>query len=327
MRYLIFIAFLLLSFISHAADTRFEEGVEAYQNNNYQQAFAIFLPLAQAGNVDAQLSVGTMYDRGQGVEQDSQEALKWYKLAADQGDNIAKSLLKTMFSSTEGATENHDDQNTHGVDITPAPIDSIELISPTLSREETLNQILNQSRLAVLTLPEKNASSVASTETSFFSTATYHKIEHWIRNSFIYIAEFIGFLFFCFVLFHVLKRRKPANKTPIFYSYAEDEVDEKIVEDPISDDIIENPVDEEGLPTVYFEPEPIQKPPMLEKVDDVAAEDDEDEKALEKETLFEYCYNNNAYDEEKLNENPITKIQRRRYKGSFMEYCYEECYH
>ena len=52
MRYLMFFAFLLLSFISHAADTRFEEGVDAYQNNSYQQAFAIFLPLAQAGNVD-----------------------------------------------------------------------------------------------------------------------------------------------------------------------------------------------------------------------------------------------------------------------------------
>lgn len=324
MRYLIFIAFLLLSFISHATDSRFEEGVEAYQNNNYQQAFAIFLPLAQAGNVDAQLSVGTMYDRGQGVEKDPQEALKWYKIAADQGDNIAKSLLKTMFNSTEGTTEYQDDQKAHGTDNTPDPINSIELISPTLSREETLNQILNQSRLSVLTLPEKNSSSVAATETSFFSSATYHKIEHWIRNSLIYIVEFIGFLVFCFVLFHALKRKKSVNKTPVFYNYAEDELDEEVVEEPLLEEVAENAVHEEILPTVYFESEPIQKPQPLENVDEAA---EEDEKALEKETLFEYCYNNNAYDEEKLSENPITKIQRRRYKGSIMEYCYEECYH
>ena len=320
MRYIMFFAFLLLSFISHAADTRFEEGVDAYQNNSYQQAFAIFLPLAQAGNVDAQLSVGTMYDRGQGVEQDSQEALKWYQLAAGQGDNIAKSLVKTMFNSAEGATKYEDNQNTNELDTPPVNVDSIELISPALSREEMLNQILNQSRLSVLIPPEKT-SSIEKPEKSLFSLATYHKIENWIKNSFIYIAEFIGVLIFGFALFYVLKHKKTAHKTPVFFSLIEDEVTEEIVENPILDDVPEINVIEE-ISTVHFEAEPAQNSRNIEPV-----ANEVEEKTLQKETLFEYCYNNNAYDEEKLNEKTITKLKRRRYKSSVMEYCYEECYH
>ena len=321
MRYIMFFAFLLLSFISHAADTRFEEGVDAYQNNSYQQAFAIFLPLAQAGNVDAQLSVGTMYDRGQGVEQDSQEALKWYQLAAGQGDNIAKSLVKTMFNSAEGATKYENNQNSNALDTPPVTINSIELISPGLSREEMLNQILNQSRLSVLISPEKTASSIEKPEKSLFSLATYHKIEHWIKNSFIYIAEFIGVLIFGFALFYVLKNKKKAHKTPIFFSLIEDEVTEEIVENPISEEVPEINVIEE-ISTAYFEAEPAQNSRNIEPV-----ANEVEEKTLQKETLFEYCYNNNAYDEEKLNEKTITKLKRRRYKSSVMEYCYEECYH
>ena len=323
MRYLIVIAFLLLSFISHAADTRFDEGVEAYQNNNYQQAFAIFLPLAQAGNVDAQLSVGTMYDRGQGVEQDSQEALKWYKLAADQGDNIAKSLLKTLFNSSAGPIEY--EESVHGTDnTTTAHVNTIELISATLSREETLNQILNQSRLSVLTATEKPSSFVKTSEKALFSSATYQKIESWLKNSFIYLAGFIGLVIIGFVLFHAFKRKKPAKKAPIFYTFTEDEGKEEIVEDHIVDEVSEDSVIEE-ISAIYFEPSPTHTETKEERVtNDV---DHNEEKTLEKETLFEYCYNNHAYDEEKLNENPLTKIQRRRYKGSFMEYCYEECYH
>ena len=322
MRYLIFFAFLLFSFISQAADIRFEEGVDAYQNNSYQQAFAIFLPLAQAGNVDAQLSVGTMYDRGQGVEQDSQEALKWYQLAADQGDNIAKSLVKTMFNSTEGATKYENNQNTNALDTPPVTVNSIELISPALSREEMLNQILNQSRLSVLIPPEKTASSIEKPEKSLFSLATYHNIEHWIKNSFIYIAEFIGVLIFGFALFYVLKNKKTAHTSPIFFSLFEDEVTEEIVENPILDDVPEINVFE-AISAVHFEAAPIQKFGNIGHV----ANKVEEEKIIQKETLFEYCYNNHTYDEEKLNENPISTILRRRYPNSIMKYCYEECYH
>ena len=241
-------------------------------------------------------------------------------LAAGQGDNIAKSLVKTMFNSAEGATKYEDNQNTNELDTPPVNVDSIDLISPALSREEMLNQILNQSRLSVLIPPEKT-SSIEKPEKSLFSLATYHKIENWIKNSFIYIAEFIGVLIFGFALFYVLKHKKTAHKTPVFFSLIEDEVTEEIVENPILDDVPEINVIEE-ISTVHFEAEPAQNSRNIEPV-----ANEVEEKTLQKETLFEYCYNNNAYDEEKLNEKTITKLKRRRYKSSVMEYCYEECYH
>ena len=40
--------------------------------------------LAKQGNADAQCNLGVIYDTAQGVPQDYAEALKWYRLAADQ---------------------------------------------------------------------------------------------------------------------------------------------------------------------------------------------------------------------------------------------------
>ena len=41
--------------------------------------------LAEAGDASAQNNLGTIYDNGQGVPEDDAEAVKWYRLAADQG--------------------------------------------------------------------------------------------------------------------------------------------------------------------------------------------------------------------------------------------------
>jgi hypothetical protein len=37
-----------------------------------------------------------MYSRGQGVEQDFKEAVKWYHKAAEQGIDYAKKVLKRL---------------------------------------------------------------------------------------------------------------------------------------------------------------------------------------------------------------------------------------
>ena len=48
---------------------------------------------AEQGDPHAQVSLGDMYDLGMGVPQDSQEAMKWYRLAAEQGDPRAQTKL------------------------------------------------------------------------------------------------------------------------------------------------------------------------------------------------------------------------------------------
>ena len=44
-----------------------------------------FLKAAEQGHPRAQLKIGLMYDKGEGVKQDPVEAAKWYRRAASQG--------------------------------------------------------------------------------------------------------------------------------------------------------------------------------------------------------------------------------------------------
>lgn len=48
---------------------------------------------ADQGNAFAQSNLGTCYDWGNGVTEDYREAVKWYRLAADQGDDAARRKL------------------------------------------------------------------------------------------------------------------------------------------------------------------------------------------------------------------------------------------
>ena len=50
-------------------------------------------PLAQNGNSTAQLLIGRCYENGLGVVQNPEEAVKWYKLAAEQNDAQAQVFL------------------------------------------------------------------------------------------------------------------------------------------------------------------------------------------------------------------------------------------
>ncbi len=63
----------------------FQDGVDAFKRKDYKTAYKLFLPLAEQGDADAQYMLGFMYLRGDGVPQDYQEAVKWYRLSAEQG--------------------------------------------------------------------------------------------------------------------------------------------------------------------------------------------------------------------------------------------------
>ena len=48
-----------------------------------------------------------MYDNGEGVPEDDAEAVKWYRLAAEQGYAGAQSNLGVMYSNGEGVPQNN----------------------------------------------------------------------------------------------------------------------------------------------------------------------------------------------------------------------------
>jgi TPR repeat protein len=52
--------------------------------------------MARAGNAKAQMMLGAMYHRGQGVAKSSTHAFMWLSLAASRGDTRAKAELETV---------------------------------------------------------------------------------------------------------------------------------------------------------------------------------------------------------------------------------------
>ncbi|HEX2117385.1 MAG TPA: tetratricopeptide repeat protein, partial [Alphaproteobacteria bacterium] len=71
---------------SQAADPRVASGIAAYERRDYSAALRILRPLAEQGNADAQVQLGFMYARGDGVKADQAEAMRLYEQAAAQGN-------------------------------------------------------------------------------------------------------------------------------------------------------------------------------------------------------------------------------------------------
>lgn len=76
--------FALLFFLSVAAPASadFQSGLTAYQRGDYATALREWSAAAESGNATAQLYLGLMYERGQGVPVNPAEARKWYERAA-----------------------------------------------------------------------------------------------------------------------------------------------------------------------------------------------------------------------------------------------------
>jgi hypothetical protein len=63
-----------------------DEGEKAFHAGNYTLAMARLRPFAERGGARAQWYLGSMYNGGRGVKQDSREAIRWYLMSAEQGD-------------------------------------------------------------------------------------------------------------------------------------------------------------------------------------------------------------------------------------------------
>jgi TPR repeat protein len=64
-----------------------------------QQAVAWYRKAAEQGLADARYSLGLAYENGRGVPQDNTQAIAWFRKAADQGVNAAKTKLDNLESS------------------------------------------------------------------------------------------------------------------------------------------------------------------------------------------------------------------------------------
>ncbi len=72
----------------------FQKGLDAYNAGDYATALREWRDLAEQGVAEAQYFLAGLYaKKGQGVTQDDAEAVKWYRLAAEQGHANAQFAL------------------------------------------------------------------------------------------------------------------------------------------------------------------------------------------------------------------------------------------
>ena len=88
-------------------------GIAAEQSGDDAMAERLLRPIAEGGNRESQLLLGIIYDnfdgRGQGVTQDFAEAMKWYRLAAEQGLAAALYNLGRIYAFGRGVPQDYVD--------------------------------------------------------------------------------------------------------------------------------------------------------------------------------------------------------------------------
>lgn len=107
-------------------NNQYAKGMRAYKKGEYNLAFPILKELAENGHSHAQVAIATMYHLGLGdIKRDEDEALKWYALAASQGNGLASNNYGTILHSRgdqEGAIQWYSKAREQGFFHSPLPL-------------------------------------------------------------------------------------------------------------------------------------------------------------------------------------------------------------
>lgn len=77
----------------------------AYDRADYKTALKVWLPAAEAGDAEAQVNIGEIFEKGLGTEPNYEAAVLWYRKAAEQGDKRGLFNLGTMYEQGLGVEE------------------------------------------------------------------------------------------------------------------------------------------------------------------------------------------------------------------------------
>lgn len=99
---IISVAVLVLA-ISTPVLASYLDGRRAYIRKDYETAIAEWRPLAAEGDMRAQGMLGWLYKKGYGVPENIGEAVKWFKLAAEQGHGFSQNEIGLAYYTGEGA--------------------------------------------------------------------------------------------------------------------------------------------------------------------------------------------------------------------------------
>ncbi len=89
-----------------ASAVNYDAAVAAYDAKDYSKAMALWLPLAETGNPQAQYAVGRLYEKGRGVEKDYATAAKWYHKAAEKSHADSQYRLAVAYGYGAGVKKN-----------------------------------------------------------------------------------------------------------------------------------------------------------------------------------------------------------------------------
>jgi TPR repeat protein len=98
---------LVLTIPAAAFGGSLEAGLAAYDNGDYAAATQDLVPLAQAGNPDALLAIGSMYAKGQGVSYDYARALELFGRAYAAGSYDALAEMGNMYRNGFGVEQSY----------------------------------------------------------------------------------------------------------------------------------------------------------------------------------------------------------------------------
>ena len=93
-------------------DTDYRITIARTQFKQYTQEILEILDelcLAEQGDAEAQFCMGVRYTNGRGVEQDDEEAVKWYRKAAEQGNASAQCNLGWCYDNGEGVEQDYEE--------------------------------------------------------------------------------------------------------------------------------------------------------------------------------------------------------------------------
>ena len=77
-------------------EAKFFEWSEKASEQINKESFERYKKAAEQGDVEAQYNLGLMYEFGDGVEEDFDQAVKWFEKAAERGHEGAQDALEQL---------------------------------------------------------------------------------------------------------------------------------------------------------------------------------------------------------------------------------------
>ena len=85
----------------------FEDGIAAYEKQDYGTAFKVWKPLAKKGHPQVLFNYAAMYANGEGVKQDYAIAVQWLQRAIDKGHRQALLVLGVYYYWGRGVARDY----------------------------------------------------------------------------------------------------------------------------------------------------------------------------------------------------------------------------